>query len=156
MFLIHSVNQMQSLQNMYEYLLDAESQMGTDKANENAVHYSVEGGHSVPVAAGAGDTNICGGIVQLYWDSILGRCLDLNEQVRQAALKVRVSLRAVLFMLKFLYLLYTLVHGYIWVTLFAFSVRFYLPERVVPTSKIKNILGSFDFLLFITNHASYN
>lgn len=101
MFLIHSVNQMQSLQNMYEYLLDAESQMGTDKANENAVHYSVEGGHSVPVAAGAGDTNICGGIVQLYWDSILGRCLDLNEQVRQAALKVRVSLRAVLFMLKF-------------------------------------------------------
>ncbi|KAM3760976.1 hypothetical protein ACB098_01G233000 [Castanea mollissima] len=79
---------MQSLQNMYEYLLDAESQMGTDKANENAVHYSVEGGHSVPVAAGAGDTNICGGIVQLYWDSILGRCLDLNEQVRQAALKI--------------------------------------------------------------------
>ena len=83
--LSNSVHQMQALQNLLEYLLDAESQMGTDKA----VHYSVEGGHSVPVAAGAGDTNICGGIVQLYWDSILGRCLDFNEEVRQSALKVR-------------------------------------------------------------------
>ncbi|GKV08789.1 hypothetical protein SLEP1_g20372 [Rubroshorea leprosula] len=79
---------MQVLQNLYEYLLDAESQMGTDKANDDAVHRSVEGGHSVPVAAGAGDTNICGGIVQLYWDNILGRCLDINEQVRQSALKI--------------------------------------------------------------------
>ncbi|KAK3005952.1 hypothetical protein RJ639_017655 [Escallonia herrerae] len=77
---------MQALQNMHEYLLDAESQMATDKANE--VTYSVEGGNSVPVAAGAGDTNICGGIVQLYWDKILGRCLDLHEQVRQSALKI--------------------------------------------------------------------
>lgn len=145
MFLIHSVNQMQSLQNMYEYLLDAESQMGTDKANENAVHYSVEGGHSVPVAAGAGDTNICGGIVQLYWDSILGRCLDLNEQVRQAALKVRVSLRVVLFMLKFIV---PIVYPCTWVYMgdtFAFSMKFYLSERVVPTSKIKNVLGSLTF-----------
>lgn len=83
------VNQMQALQNMYEYLLDAESQMETDKASNNVIHCSVEGGHSVPVAAGAGDTNICGGIVQLYWDNILGRCLDFNEQVRQLALKVR-------------------------------------------------------------------
>lgn len=80
---------MQALQNLYEYLLDAESQMGTDKASNNTIHYSVEGGHSVPVAAGAGDTNICGGIVQLYWDNILGRCLDFNEPVRQSALKVR-------------------------------------------------------------------
>lgn len=79
---------MQSLQNMYEYLLDAESQMGTDIASDNVVYYSVEGDHSVPVAAGAGDTNICGGIVQLYWDNILGRCLDFNEQVRQSALKI--------------------------------------------------------------------
>ncbi|KAG2715540.1 hypothetical protein I3760_03G083100 [Carya illinoinensis] len=79
---------MQALQNLYEYLLDAESQMGTDKASNNTIHYSVEGGHSVPVAAGAGDTNICGGIVQLYWDNILGRCLDFNEPVRQSALKI--------------------------------------------------------------------
>lgn len=80
--------QIQSLQNMYEYLLDAESQMGDEKVESNVVQ-STEGGRTVPVAAGAGDTNICGGIVQLYWDSILGRCLDMNEQVRQSALKVR-------------------------------------------------------------------
>ncbi|KAJ7974325.1 Sister chromatid cohesion protein [Quillaja saponaria] len=79
---------MQALQNMLEYLLDAESQMGTDKASNNVVNYSAEAGQSVPVAAGAGDTNICGGIVQLYWDNILGRCLDFNEQVRQSALKI--------------------------------------------------------------------
>lgn len=80
---------MQMLQNLLEYLLDAESQMETDKASDDQVQYTVEGGHSVPVAAGAGDTNICGGIVQLYWDNILGRCLDFNEEVRQSALKVR-------------------------------------------------------------------
>ncbi|GAV65698.1 Cohesin_HEAT domain-containing protein/Nipped-B_C domain-containing protein [Cephalotus follicularis] len=79
---------MQALQNMYEYLLDAESQLGTDQASNNAAQYSVEGSHAVPVAAGAGDTNICGGIVQLYWDNILGRCLDFSEQVRQSALKI--------------------------------------------------------------------
>eukprot|EP00257_Ricinus_communis_P019908 XP_015579021.1 sister chromatid cohesion protein SCC2 [Ricinus communis] len=78
----------QALQNMYEYLLDAESQMGTDKASNNPNPYPVEGAHIVPVAAGAGDTNICGGIVQLYWDNILGRCLDFSEQVRQTALKI--------------------------------------------------------------------
>lgn len=77
----------QSLQNMYEYLLDAENQMGTDGAS-NGEDYSTDAGQSVPVAAGAGDTNICGGIVQLYWDNILGRCLDVNEQVRQYALKI--------------------------------------------------------------------
>ncbi|KAI8011546.1 Sister chromatid cohesion protein SCC2 [Camellia lanceoleosa] len=77
-----------SLQNIYEYLLDAESQMATDNNSNNVVNYSVDGGHSVPIAAGAGDTNICGGIVQLYWDNILGRCLDLNEQVRQSAMKI--------------------------------------------------------------------
>lgn len=79
---------MQALQNMYEYLLDAESQMGPDKTSNDVVNYSVEGGQSVPVAAGAGDANICGGIVQLYWDSILARCLDVNEHVRQSALKI--------------------------------------------------------------------
>ncbi|KAA0032103.1 protein transport protein SFT2-like [Cucumis melo var. makuwa] len=53
---------------------------------------TVESGQSVLVAAGAGDTNICGGIVQLYWERILGRSLDLNGQVRQIALKAIVSL----------------------------------------------------------------
>lgn len=71
---------------MYEYLLDAESRMEPDKAS-NTNNQSADG-TSVPVAAGAGDTNICGGIVQLHWDSILGRSLDVNEHVRQAALKV--------------------------------------------------------------------
>ncbi|TXG57919.1 hypothetical protein EZV62_015748 [Acer yangbiense] len=79
---------MQALQNLYEYLLDAESQLETDKVSENATQCTVQDGHSVPVAAGAGDTNICGGIVQLYWDKILDRCLDINEQVRQSALKI--------------------------------------------------------------------
>ncbi|KAF7803063.1 sister chromatid cohesion protein SCC2 isoform X1 [Senna tora] len=78
----------QALQNMFEYLADAESQMETGKASDNVANYSVGNGQSVPVAAGAGDTNICGGIVQLYWDNILGRCLDFNEQVRQSALKI--------------------------------------------------------------------
>lgn len=82
------VGQMQSLQNMYEYLLDAESQMGTNNASENEVANTAVGGPSVPVAAGAGDTNICGGIIQLYWAKILERCLDVNEQVRQSSLKV--------------------------------------------------------------------
>ncbi|OMO73252.1 Zinc finger, PHD-type [Corchorus capsularis] len=76
---------MQALQNLLEYLLDAESQMATDKASNDAGHHPIEG---VSVAAGAGDTNICGGIVQLYWDNILGRCLDFNEEVRQSALKI--------------------------------------------------------------------
>ncbi|CAI9780691.1 unnamed protein product [Fraxinus pennsylvanica] len=79
---------MQSLQNMYEYLLDAESQMETDKARANEVTHPIEGSHSVPVAAGAGDTNICGCIVQLYWDKMLTRSLDANVQIRQAALKI--------------------------------------------------------------------
>ncbi|KAL5723095.1 hypothetical protein ACHQM5_006535 [Ranunculus cassubicifolius] len=79
---------LQSLQNMYEYLLDAESQMGNEKVDNNVVQSTEEGGRAVPVAAGAGDTNICGGIIQLYWDGILGRCLDMTEQVRQFALKI--------------------------------------------------------------------
>ncbi|XP_020223012.1 sister chromatid cohesion protein SCC2 [Cajanus cajan] len=78
----------QGLQNMFEYLLDAESQIGTDKEDGNVANYSVGAGQIVPVAAGAGDTNICGGIIQLYWDNILGRCLDFCEQVRQSALKI--------------------------------------------------------------------
>ncbi|ESQ41527.1 hypothetical protein EUTSA_v10012417mg [Eutrema salsugineum] len=79
---------MQALQNMYEYLLDAEKQLGSDKAGDNTVNPIEQGGHNVPVAAGAGDTNICGGIVQLYWDKILGRCLDFDDQIRQTALKI--------------------------------------------------------------------
>ncbi|KAC9242332.1 hypothetical protein E3N88_46138 [Mikania micrantha] len=78
---------MQSLQNLYEYLLDAEHQMENDKVENDVNAYNTAAG-SVPVAAGAGDTNICGGIIQLYWNSILGRCLDADEDVRQSALKI--------------------------------------------------------------------
>lgn len=85
---------LQALQNMYDYLLDAESQLGSDKVEDNVVDCSQDGSSAVPVAAGAGDTNICGGIVQLYWNHILERCLDTNEQVRQSGLKiVEVALR---------------------------------------------------------------
>lgn len=80
---------MQSLQNLFEYLVDSEQQMENDKVEYEKVVNSKDASH-VPVAAGAGDTNICGGIIQLYWNSILGRCLDANEQVRQSALKVTI------------------------------------------------------------------
>ncbi|KAL6498572.1 hypothetical protein OROHE_026513 [Orobanche hederae] len=83
-----SANTDTRLKNMYEYLLDAESRMEPDKASDDEVTHPVAGVHNVPVAAGAGDTNICGAIVQLYWVSILGRSLDVNEHVRQAALKI--------------------------------------------------------------------
>ncbi|ONM07160.1 PHD finger family protein [Zea mays] len=36
--------------------------------------------NEVRVGAGAEDTNITGGIIQLYWSSILERCLDTNDQ----------------------------------------------------------------------------
>ncbi|XP_042498933.1 sister chromatid cohesion protein SCC2-like isoform X2 [Macadamia integrifolia] len=78
---------MQSLQNLYEYLLDAESKMGSVKSANNVVHHP-ESGQSVPMAAGAGDTNICGGIIQLYWNTILERCLDVNDRIRQSTLKI--------------------------------------------------------------------
>jgi cohesin loading factor subunit SCC2 len=80
--------QIQGLQNLYEYLRDAESQLTADSTGKPTVPYATNGGSEVPVAAGAGDTNICGGIIQLYWNSILERSLDTNDQVRHAALKV--------------------------------------------------------------------
>ncbi|KAL5197683.1 hypothetical protein ABZP36_001195 [Zizania latifolia] len=78
----------QGLQNLYEYLRDGESQLNTESTGKPPVQCATNGGSEVPVAAGAGDTNICGGIIQLYWNSILERCLDINDQVRQTALKI--------------------------------------------------------------------
>ncbi|TVU01909.1 hypothetical protein EJB05_52614, partial [Eragrostis curvula] len=78
----------QGLQNLYEYLRDAESQLTAESTGKPPVQYTTNGGSEVPVAAGAGDTNICGGIIQLYWNSILERCLDINDHVRQSALKI--------------------------------------------------------------------
>ena len=80
---------MQALQNLYEYLVDAESQLSKDGVSKAATEYPEDASNKVPVAAGAGDTNICGGIIQLYWNNILERCLDVNNQVRQFALKVQ-------------------------------------------------------------------
>jgi len=72
------------LRNFSDYLIDVEEKMAeTDGGNEKSHVDS-----AVPVAAGAGDSNICGGIIQLHWVLILERCLDLNEEVRQAGLKV--------------------------------------------------------------------
>ncbi|XP_039139288.1 sister chromatid cohesion protein SCC2 isoform X2 [Dioscorea cayenensis subsp. rotundata] len=79
---------MQALQNLYEYLVDAESQLSKDGVSKAATEYPEDISNKVPVAAGAGDTNICGGIIQLYWNNILERCLDVNDQVRQFALKI--------------------------------------------------------------------
>lgn len=76
---------------MYEYLLDAEIQFSgesAEKAPQNEYGINGTGASSVPVAAGAGDTNICGGIIQLYWNSVLARCIDSVDLVRQTALKV--------------------------------------------------------------------
>lgn len=63
--------------------------MGGERVSTTVTHYPEEVGQRVPVAAGAGDTNICGGIIQLYWNNILDRCVDVNDQVRHSALKVR-------------------------------------------------------------------
>ncbi len=81
--------QIQMLQNFSDYLLDVEEKMVvTEGKDDKANGEKHETGNTVPVAAGAGDSNICGGIIQLHWDQILERCLDLKELVRQAALKV--------------------------------------------------------------------
>lgn len=81
---------MQAVQNLYEYLLDAENQLGNDGFTKSRTQSSEYAKTSVPVAAGSGDTNICGGIIQLYWSLILERCLDVIDQVRESALKVRI------------------------------------------------------------------
>ncbi|XP_074560939.1 sister chromatid cohesion protein SCC2 isoform X1 [Curcuma longa] len=78
----------QALQNLYEYLLDAETKFSSDTGNNNEIPHFEGSRNAVPVAAGAGDTNICGGIIQLYWNNILEICLDVDDQIRQTALKI--------------------------------------------------------------------
>eukprot|EP00250_Pteridium_aquilinum_P012903 c21018_g1_i1 orf=256-5733(+) len=79
---------LQSLRNFYDYLIDVEEKMGLEEAENDMPNSSRQETGAVPVAAGAGDSNICGGIIQLHWDNILEQCLDINDQVRQAAVKV--------------------------------------------------------------------
>lgn len=78
----------QSLRNFYDYLADVEEKMGVDEAGNDVPNRNRHESGVVPVAAGAGDSNICGGIIQLHWEHILEQCLDINDQVRQAAVKV--------------------------------------------------------------------
>eukprot|EP00850_Spirogloea_muscicola_P009938 SM000057S18368 [mRNA] locus=s57:218809:228803:+ [translate_table: standard] len=80
----------QTLKILSDYLHDWEEKMGLaleepGKEDDDDV-FASRG--PVSIAAGAGDSNACGGIVQLHWDSILRCCLDLKADVRQAALKV--------------------------------------------------------------------
>eukprot|EP00850_Spirogloea_muscicola_P004012 SM000017S02752 [mRNA] locus=s17:65616:76186:- [translate_table: standard] len=80
----------QTLKILSDYLHDWEEKMGLaleepGKEDDDVV-FASRG--PVSIAAGAGDSNACGGIVQLHWDSILRCCLDLKADVRQAALKV--------------------------------------------------------------------
>ncbi|KAG6556205.1 hypothetical protein Mapa_002146 [Marchantia paleacea] len=83
----HPRLKMQMLRNFSDYLVDVEEMMGaTESAPE--VEKREARGNAVPVAAGAGDSNICGGIIQLHWDIILERCLDRSDHVRLACLKV--------------------------------------------------------------------
>lgn len=78
----------QSLRNFYDYLVDVEEKMGLEEAENDMSNRTGQESGAVPVAAGAGDSNICGGIIQLHWDHILDQCVDINDQVRQAAIKV--------------------------------------------------------------------
>ncbi|RVW30416.1 Sister chromatid cohesion protein SCC2 [Vitis vinifera] len=72
---------MQALQNMYEYLLDAESQMGPDKTSNDVVNYSVEGGQSVPVAAGTNNNSGCSSVVE--WFGPIGWSMIVEVVLRQ-------------------------------------------------------------------------
>ncbi|CAI5512444.1 unnamed protein product [Closterium sp. Naga37s-1] len=112
-----SKQKVQVLRSFQEYLTDVEEKMveqnrrklqteaAAKKAQDAARHQntgelqeeSAEGigaGGScsaagvVPVAAGAGDTNVCSGVIQQHWEAILQCCMDMDPDVRQTALKV--------------------------------------------------------------------
>ncbi|GJP42691.1 hypothetical protein CLOM_g2230 [Closterium sp. NIES-68] len=76
--------------------LDASRHHGTGESREGADDGAAADGGSgaaggstiVPVAAGAGDTNVCSGVIQQHWEEILQCCMDMDPDVRQAALKL--------------------------------------------------------------------
>eukprot|EP00897_Mesotaenium_endlicherianum_P005542 jgi/Mesen1/5015/ME000025S04414 len=74
----------QTLKNFLDYLHAVEKKMSGGSSDGDVM---VDGA-TVPVAAGAGDSNNWTGIAQLYWDPILGRCFDNDSEVRCNALKV--------------------------------------------------------------------
>ncbi|CAI7820732.1 unnamed protein product [Closterium sp. NIES-53] len=112
-----SKHKVQVLRSFQEYLTDVEEKMveqnrrklqteaAAKKAQDAARHQSTgelqeestegigAGGSSsatgvVPVAAGAGDTNVCSGVIQQHWEAILQCCMDMDPDVRQTALKL--------------------------------------------------------------------
>lgn len=91
-FRLFFCKQMQALQNLLDYLFDVELQMDIESKNTANNHHRQDMGNKVSVAAGAGDTNTWGGIIQFYWDNILENCLDGSHHVRHSSLKVHVTL----------------------------------------------------------------
>ncbi|CAI5474211.1 unnamed protein product [Closterium sp. Yama58-4] len=112
-----SKQKVQVLRSFQEYLTDVEEKMveqnrrklqteaAAKKAQDAARHRNTvelqeessegigAGGSSsaagvVPVAAGAGDTNVCSGVIQQHWEAILQCCMDMDPDVRQTALKL--------------------------------------------------------------------
>eukprot|EP01018_Ginkgo_biloba_P010326 Gb_18702 [translate_table: standard] len=80
---------MQAWRDLYDYLVDIEEQMGIDdSSNRNKNINQPKAGCAIPIAVGAGASSIYRGIIQLHWENILERCLDMDAQVRQPALKV--------------------------------------------------------------------
>lgn len=76
----------QVLRTFYDYLVDVEEQMGVEDIGSD--NRSRKQNDAVPVSAGEGDSNISGGIIQLHWQNVLEKCLDMNDQVRQSSLKI--------------------------------------------------------------------
>ncbi|KAI3862710.1 hypothetical protein MKX03_002002 [Papaver bracteatum] len=76
---------MQALQIVYKCLLDCETKMEPDEMSSSTTTQYEDAAHNVPVAAGV---LIYEEIMLLYWDCIMKLCLDMNEQVRQSAVKV--------------------------------------------------------------------
>ncbi|GBG74809.1 hypothetical protein CBR_g19320 [Chara braunii] len=78
----------QTLKNFLEYLLDVEASMEALARDSFANGVVQQQDGYVPDAAGAGDNNICGGIIQLYWEEILDACINMNDDVRHSSLKI--------------------------------------------------------------------
>ncbi|XP_026405270.1 sister chromatid cohesion protein SCC2-like isoform X2 [Papaver somniferum] len=76
---------MQALQIVYKCLLDSETKMEPDKTSSSTTTQYAGAAQNVPVAAGV---HIYEGILLLYWDCIMKLCLDMNDQVRQSAVKI--------------------------------------------------------------------
>eukprot|EP00850_Spirogloea_muscicola_P012614 SM000082S22856 [mRNA] locus=s82:288368:298855:+ [translate_table: standard] len=79
----------QTLKILSDYLHDWEEKMGLALDEPGKEDDDVDFASRGPIfmAASAGDSNGCGGIVQLHWDSILRCCLDIKADVVEMALR---------------------------------------------------------------------